>query len=292
MNTLTQSIIVRHKSDRHVGIETVNLSRNTIGFVEQGLKLIHRNDSHITIIPGTIFHLNSGIYHIENSPSADKPFCEILFYYSPEQVNGLMTPPELLQRKRLQYCNMPLSDDHCTTYEAWPMLTQFFDSATAYIESGIHVTNPNLGHIKLSELMYLILSHPSCSLAQSICESVSGRSSKIREVVKTNMLSNISLVEMAKMCDLSLSRFNQQFQETFGSTPHRWIIKQRLEFAALHLISTNISINTLSKMCNFSNPSLFIKHFKSHYNITPLNYRLMYKTDSAPKAESNNGPRG
>lgn len=58
-----------------------------------------------------------------------------------------------------------------------------------------------------------------------------------------------------------------------GITLHQYILNYRLRLAENLLTHTPRSINDISAMCGFADPSYFTKSFKAAYGVTPKEYR-------------------
>lgn len=82
----------------------------------------------------------------------------------------------------------------------------------------------------------------------------------------------ISVKDMAKRAGLSPSRFNVVFAETFGTTPHRYLLRLRIEHAK-ELLRNGYPIKVASEYCGFADVHYFTKAFKSAVGVTPGQYR-------------------
>lgn len=75
-------------------------------------------------------------------------------------------------------------------------------------------------------------------------------------------------------------------QNYFNDPPHRWVVRQRLMYARLMLISTNKPVAQIGAECRFPNTSHFIKLFRKEFDITPANYRRKYSSDLSKRSEA------
>lgn len=76
----------------------------------------------------------------------------------------------------------------------------------------------------------------------------------------------------------------------YGTSPHQWLIRQRLIHARLLLISTDKAIAEIGTACAFPNTSHFIKLFRKQYGMTPETYRNRHRgpeeLQPTPQAEA------
>lgn len=91
--------------------------------------------------------------------------------------------------------------------------------------------------------------------------------------ILANYTEQMSLSELAKMSNFSVSRFTNLFKKRTGVTPIHYINLTRLEHAKYLLEQTSHPINTIMEMVGFLDSSHFSKMFKKYYDITPLEYR-------------------
>lgn len=131
---------------------------------------------------------------------------------------------------------------------------------------------PHFKTIALGLLTELLVSVSRGSNIPSINKSLSA-------VIDQMILSpNISNVECAKLCNLSLTHFIRLFKQTYQVTPHKYkqqlLIKQAKEL----LINSNQTITTISEMLGFEdNPLYFNRLFKITTGMTPMQYRKKFK---------------
>ena len=96
---------------------------------------------------------------------------------------------------------------------------------------------------------------------------------KISRVMLENFRFNLGIVELATLCNRSLSSFKRDFKKQFNETPNRWLIRNRLEYAAGILRSTPYDITRISFESGFNNLSHFSRIFKNKYKKSPTDFR-------------------
>lgn len=279
MDSTSSTVIYRHQSDIHVGIQTVHYDRNAIGYIEQGTKLIHLADRHVAIRAGELFHLERGTHYVENSPTdSAHPFRQTLFFYTPSDLRNDFTPPQTVASVN-RLCAQCRNRTDVYTYPAWPVIREFFRSVDRFVSARLHLSNPELGHLKLCELVQLLLTRPGCCVCRPVCQAASDTPRSLAEVMRENILTDRPLPELAAQCEMSLSAFKSEFQRRFCTSPHKWLVEQRLAHARLQLISSAKSVAEIARECRFNNVSHFIRLFRERFGATPAAYRLRYRED-------------
>ena len=134
--------------------------------------------------------------------------------------------------------------------------------------------------LKKTELIYLILIGDKCCIKNKILNNNDIYKVNFEQVIQSNIFNNLSIEDLASMCNKSLTTFKKEFKQYFHESPHKWFINERLVHTRLLLISTNKSISEISNECNFTNTSHFIKLFKRKYLVTPSNFRAQNKNSN------------
>ena len=83
--------------------------------------------------------------------------------------------------------------------------------------------------------------------------------------------------EMAHRMHLSVSRFQHLYKELFQTTFQQDLIKNRIDYAKLHLRNGNLSITKIAATCGYNNPEHFFRQFKKQEGFTPMEYRKEYR---------------
>lgn len=84
-----------------------------------------------------------------------------------------------------------------------------------------------------------------------------------------NYLQNSTLQELAEQAGRSLSTFNREFKQTFQLTPHKWILKKRLEKAKSMIVQEKVRPSDVYLQVGFEDLAHFSKAFKKEFSISP-----------------------
>lgn len=96
---------------------------------------------------------------------------------------------------------------------------------------------------------------------------------RVLELVGDNLSREISLDEMAHAAGMSLFHFSREFRKSVGTSPHQYLMKQRVERAKELLARSSLSILDVSLECGFKDASHFSRVFRSVVGETPRAYR-------------------
>ena len=97
---------------------------------------------------------------------------------------------------------------------------------------------------------------------------------EFKSTIQHNLYSNLSLDELARLCHLSTSSFKRKFQETFHSSPKKYLSRKKVEKAASLLRSNSWRISDIAYEVGFDSIATFSRNFHSIYGKSPTEYRL------------------
>ena len=271
----SQPTIVKYVEANYAGIHLLKLNRCAIGFVTRGTKYIYYGDARHTISKGEVFYMGVGNHYVEEVMEDGRPFEEIVVYYTPEHLQRI-----------LLYLNMSYSINITNTHQcehcrrlnhisvpAAGAMRSFFTHADSYLHDDNFMHDETAENIKMTELIYLIISLSDGCLKSKVLNNVDSARDNFEQIIYAHIFSDVSIEKLAEKSNRSLTSFKKEFKRHFFMPPHRWFIRQRLMQSRLLLISTSKSISEIGIECTFPNTSHFIKLFKKQYGTTPAIYR-------------------
>ena len=79
------------------------------------------------------------------------------------------------------------------------------------------------------------------------------------------------------MPGLSVRAFARRFQEETGTSPHQWLIAQRVQLARQLLEGSDLSVDQVAARCGFGSSLAFRQHFKRRVDTSPAAYRRAFR---------------
>lgn len=92
---------------------------------------------------------------------------------------------------------------------------------------------------------------------------------QIREYIDSHLSENISLDKMAEMAGLSVFHFARAFRQSFGTPPHSYLLRRRIERAHHLLKRTELALSEIALSIGFFDQSHFARHFRRLTGVTP-----------------------
>jgi AraC family transcriptional regulator len=94
----------------------------------------------------------------------------------------------------------------------------------------------------------------------------------LRHIV-ANLDQQYSLIDLARMVNLSPYHFLRTFRAITGVTPHQWLLRARLREAAGRLAGTSEPVTSIALNAGFEDLSNFIRTFRAEFGLPPQRYR-------------------
>lgn len=92
---------------------------------------------------------------------------------------------------------------------------------------------------------------------------------QIEAYLQENFRGPVSVPDMAAMLGISAGHFATCFRESFGQTPHRYLLKLRLDEAERCLRETDMPISEIAARLNFSSQSHLTTALRKYRRLTP-----------------------
>lgn len=155
------------------------------------------------------------------------------------------------------------------------MLKTYMDSIHFLLENPPACTDELIG-LKLKELLLLLAkSDKAPSVHQFIASLFKPYEYDFRETILRNSTANLSLGELAVLCNMSLATFKRRFKAVFQESPAQYLSGEKLKKAAQLLTENDEArISDIVYDCGFETVTHFNKAFKKHFGQTPGAYRL------------------
>jgi len=92
---------------------------------------------------------------------------------------------------------------------------------------------------------------------------------KLKQYLSEHLEDQLCVDDLAKQVSLSSGHFSRAFKESFGTTPHRYLIRLRLALAQRLMLTTEDSLNHIALSCGFADQAHFSRWFRREVDTTP-----------------------
>lgn len=130
---------------------------------------------------------------------------------------------------------------------------------------------------KLLSLLTLLYRHFKSDLTTNQKRKGLLRLQAVLGKIEENLLSPLTVKEMAQILHVTPQHFCVIFKETTGQTFIEYIVSKRIDLVKQMLIDTNKGITQVAYECGFKNLSYFNKTFNKKVGLTPSAYKNSIK---------------
>jgi AraC family transcriptional regulator len=128
--------------------------------------------------------------------------------------------------------------------------------------------------ISLALLVYLAGKYAAPWLADNCTVKLSSTQQRsIVDYIRASLTGNISVTELAGLVQMSPAHFSRVFKASFGVTPYRYVMRERVEGAKAMLASAELSGSQVAIAFGFASQSHFVKVFRQFTGVTPKQYQ-------------------
>jgi AraC family transcriptional regulator len=96
---------------------------------------------------------------------------------------------------------------------------------------------------------------------------------RIKEFVDAKIEEELALYEMAQAVQLSTAHFSRMFRKSTGESPHRFVLRHRVERAKEMLRTSDARVLDVAVACGFKTQQHFARAFRQMCGVSPTEYR-------------------
>lgn len=96
---------------------------------------------------------------------------------------------------------------------------------------------------------------------------------RVKELMSATLSEDVPLSRLAGECGLSTRHFTRAFRRSTGISPHRWLLKYRVDHARELLNNRGLSLPEIALACGFADQSHFTRVFTAMVGVSPGAWR-------------------
>lgn len=116
------------------------------------------------------------------------------------------------------------------------------------------------------------------ALAESAGGLTAGQVRRVQDYIQAHLDSDLTLAALAAQTGLSPYHFARRFRTTTGTSPHQFVLRQRLAHAATLLRGGDHALAEIALASGFADQSHFTQAFKRWCGQTPSTYRREHRS--------------
>jgi AraC-like DNA-binding protein len=242
--------------------QDIYFAANSLYYVESGTAVLYAGDTPTTVVKGESAlirqHSKLDIQKFKDSDGQD--FRSIIFYLFPDFVRAFV------QQTRAVIVQSSVPDNSVIYLGEQREFTSFCESLLPLFDT------PQSGSSALQQKTFEIL-RVLARRNRDFIGFLSSNADTVKidlfEFMIHNVLSGYSVPELARLTGRSLSAFKRDFKAVFATTPHQWLLHQRIEYAEQLLKEKNMKASDIYLFLGFNELSHFSAAFKKQKGISP-----------------------
>lgn len=256
-----------YRVDNNYQRKKINLSKNTISFLQEGTKEVITNDKSTIIGNSHFLVIKSGnCLMTETISTTNRTYRSLLLFFTDEVLL------DFLEKNRLNSIPPPEATSfHICRYDHY--IAHYVESLNKINQ--LHPTlQAGLLKVKFEEIMIYLTQKEGHVFINSLLKNQDSKTLRLVNIVENSKLKKLSLQELAFLCNMSLSTFKRAFYKQYQTAPIKWFQERRLEHSAFLLSTQKKRPIDLFEEAGYENLSNFVQAFKKKYGRTPKQFQL------------------
>lgn len=261
-------LFTQYDSPQKTRITSAFSHQSFIAYVISGHRTYHQHESTYTLSPGNCVYCRKGGWLSEMNDG------EVL------RVMVLFIPDAYLQQFITEHkTQLPLRNPASSV---WPSLFELgindvseshLQSMMTYLDQRL-VPDESEVEATFRQFLFSLLtnSHNAAFLDYATALDAT-RKRTLQEIMDANFIYNLSLQEFSKLAQRSLAGFKREFKAVYNTSPGKWLIQKRLDYAQSLLKNSGKQVQDIAYESGFENSTHFSRVFKEKFGITPLHAR-------------------
>lgn len=264
---IPQAFIYPYRTDKSTIKNRVVLTTHLFSFLTEGGKEIVISNEKLKLEETHFALITAGNCFMSETISENRKYASTLIFFTNEllqafHISHQQKINEIIKKRKIQNKEV--------LHFKYDDFTKAFVQSLAFLP----LNSTELIKLKLQEiLLYLLETQPEelCSLFATVQNA--NDDLLFKNIVDSNIDSNLSVQELAFLCNVSLSTFKRKFTRIFNDSPTNWIRQKRMERAAFLLTYNKERPSDIYLRLGYENFSSFTQSFKSIYGKTPKEYQ-------------------
>jgi AraC family transcriptional regulator, exoenzyme S synthesis regulatory protein ExsA len=260
--------ILPYHTNKSTTKNKIVLTTHVLIFLREGSKEIVMGDDSIKFEKNEFALITAGRSFMSEKISNEDKYSSTLLFFDNNFLQTFLETHKTRIRETIKKNNL---------LQGETLLFKHDDFTESYIQSLKYITNRSeeFIEIKLNEiLLYLLETQPfkfCCLFAE---HPKTSEEIRFKNIIASHIDSNLSINELAYLCNVSLSTFKRRFAEIFNDSPTNWMRQRRMEHAAFLLKYNKERVSDIYLRLGYENHSSFTQSFKNIFGISPKQYQL------------------
>lgn len=262
--------IIGYESSANLVKNRITMHTNLFSFLLEGVKTTFYAEKSAQIDPTQFILLSCGncMMSEKNAPE-NGIYRSILFFFDNKVLSDFFIkypgPPQVHVEQGACSTEQPF-----ITFRHDAFLQNFLRSLELMLATGKPISRA-MRVLKFEELMlYMVDKYPQQVLS---LRTANREEHDFRQAVEAHIENNITVDELAFLCNMSTSTFKRRFAKVYGVAPSKWYLQKRMEIAATLLLNNREKPSDVYHKVGYENHSSFSQSFKQVFGVSPSEYQ-------------------
>jgi len=250
----------------------INMNKHVLSFLTEGQKQVHFSNKSVSIDTQQSLLIASGNFLMTEQAGKGHFRCLMFFFSQANLDSFFLKHPQLVPEGKI---NSGADREPYFILQKDEFIIHFIDA----LAHSFHLQNPlslQILRLKFEEIMlYLIDKYRDQFLNFLKSLLVDERKLSFKTIIEKNIFTNLSLEEIAFLCNMSLSTFKRQFSQIYQESPGKWLQRMRLTKAKEILSRNTVKPSEIFMDFGYENLSNFSTAFKNQFGYTPKQVRRL-----------------
>lgn len=239
----------------------VNLGMNMFSFLQVGKKQVHFAGTSIAVNKDQSLLLKKGNWlWTELLDTEAIYYCKLFFFSEKKLTDFLSKYTNDVKPYKEEVPYFVIENDH--------YIAAFISSLSSNTFLN-HSYSDALLVLKFEEIMLYLLNKYGSGFEFYLHSLISKEVSPFKNVIESNVHSNLKIEEIAFLCNMSLSTFKRHFTSEYNEAPGKWLQNKRLQKAKELLQKGQLKPSDIYLEIGYNNLSNFSIAFKNKFGISP-----------------------
>jgi len=242
----------------------ISFNYNLLCFVLQGQKEVIDGLSRTSIGNDSIFLLPGGNTLMAEKTTLGNSYKSILFFFS---TNFLR---EFTAQAKLTKSRIGPSRSNLRAFKKDAYISNF-ENSLLMLGSKLNI-NHRMAEAKLREILLYLLERDEVVATEFMLNALQrDRDLPFFKIINSQVSGNLTIEELAFLCNMSVSTFKRKFAEVFHTTPKKYFVEQKMK-EAVDLLVQNWRPSEIFAKLGYENLSSFSSEFKKCFGVSPKMY--------------------
>jgi len=244
----------------------INFKQNLLCFILEGQKEVFSSNSSISVGTDKVLLLQAGNVLMSEKTTNSGTYKSVLVFFSDNFLLKFVADKKIKTDTNNignRSMNSLLKDSYIYNFE----------NSLLLCETALN-KNRELALAKLEEILIYLLETNATELTHFIQNALNRKKHHLfSDIINSQTNPNLTVEELAFLCNMSVSTFKRKFSEVYHTTPKQYFIEQKMN-QAVFLLKQYKRPSEIYFELGYENLSAFSREFKKHIGVSPRTYSL------------------